>query len=43
VHFAGEQSSLLDAGYMNGAIETGQRAAREIIAALRLRTQRRAA
>lgn len=43
VHFAGEQSSLLYAGYMNGAIESGRRAAREIVAALQMRMRRRAA
>jgi monoamine oxidase len=43
VHFAGEQSSMLYAGYMNGALESGQRAAREIIAALRSRKLRSAA
>jgi hypothetical protein len=41
VHFAGEQSSMQFAGYMNGAIESGQRAAREVVEALRVRTVRR--
>jgi monoamine oxidase len=34
-HFAGEHTSLDFQGYLNGAVETGQRAAQEIIAALR--------
>ena len=37
VHFAGEQSSLDGSGFMNGAIESGQRAAREVLTALRMR------
>ena len=43
VHFAGEQSSLSSSGFMNGAIETGQRAAREVVAAIGLRPLKRAA
>jgi monoamine oxidase len=34
-HFAGEHTSQDFQGYLNGAVETGQRAASEIIAALR--------
>jgi monoamine oxidase len=34
-HFAGEHTSIDFQGYLNGAVETGQRAANEIIAALR--------
>jgi monoamine oxidase len=30
VHFAGEHTSLEDFGYLNGAVETGERAARAI-------------
>jgi len=37
VHFAGEQSSLEGSGFMNGAIETGQRAAREVLRAVGIR------
>jgi monoamine oxidase len=37
VHFAGEHTSLDWAGYLNGAVESGQRAAREVIAATRVR------
>lgn len=33
-HFAGEHTSLEFQGYMNGAVETGQRAAQEVITAL---------
>jgi monoamine oxidase len=33
-HFAGEHTSLDFQGYMNGAVETGERAAAEVIAAL---------
>lgn len=43
VHFAGEQSSLANSGFMNGAIETGQRAAREVLAATGARAAKRAA
>ena len=43
VHFAGEQSSMFYTSYMNGAVESGQRAAREIVAALRLQKLRSAA
>jgi monoamine oxidase len=34
-HFAGEHTSIDFQGYLNGAVETGQRAAGEVIAALR--------
>jgi monoamine oxidase len=34
-HFAGEHTSVDFQGYLNGAVETGQRAANEIITALR--------
>jgi monoamine oxidase len=34
-HFAGEHTSIDFQGYLNGAVETGQRAANEVIAALR--------
>ncbi|HYN93137.1 MAG TPA: FAD-dependent oxidoreductase [Pilimelia sp.] len=34
-HFAGEHTSIDFQGYLNGAVETGERAAREIIAAVR--------
>jgi monoamine oxidase len=34
-HFAGEHTSVDFQGYLNGAVETGQRAADEVIAALR--------
>ena len=34
-HFAGEHTSIDFQGYLNGAVETGQRAADEIAAALR--------
>jgi monoamine oxidase len=34
-HFAGEHTSIDFQGYLNGAVETGQRAADEVIAALR--------
>ena len=33
-HFAGEHTSIDFQGYLNGAVESGQRAAAEIIAAL---------
>ena len=36
-HFAGEHTSVDFQGYLNGAVETGQRAADEIVAALRVR------
>jgi monoamine oxidase len=36
VHFAGEHTSESWSGYLNGAVESGQRAAREIVAALRI-------
>jgi monoamine oxidase len=41
VHFAGEHTSIDWSGYLNGAVESGQRAAREIVKAIGL--QRRAA
>ena len=34
-HFAGEHTSIDFQGYLNGAVETGQHAANEVIAALR--------
>ena len=34
-HFAGEHTSVDFQGYLNGAVETGQRAAGEVVAALR--------
>jgi monoamine oxidase len=33
IHFAGEHTSLLYQGFMNGAVESGNRAAREVITA----------
>ena len=33
VHFAGEHTSIDFQGYLNGAVESGQRAANEILAA----------
>jgi monoamine oxidase len=41
VHFAGEHTSEAASGYLDGAVESGQRAAREVLGSLRLR--RRAA
>jgi monoamine oxidase len=41
VHFAGEHTSLDWSGYLNGAVESGQLAAQEVVAATRMR--RRAA
>jgi monoamine oxidase len=35
VHFCGEHTSVDFQGYLNGAVETGYRAASEVIAALR--------
>ena len=35
LHFAGEHTSLAFQGFMNGAVESGERAAREILASLR--------
>jgi len=43
VHFAGEQSSMDASGYMDGAVESGQRAAREVLAATGVARPRRAA
>ncbi len=37
VRFAGEQSSAEWYGYMNGAVESGLRAAREVLGAMRVR------
>jgi monoamine oxidase len=37
VHFAGEHTSADWQGYMNGGVESGQRAAAEVVAALRVR------
>jgi monoamine oxidase len=34
-HFAGEHTSVDFQGYLNGGVETGQRAAGEILAALK--------
>ncbi|MEO8847114.1 MAG: FAD-dependent oxidoreductase [Casimicrobiaceae bacterium] len=42
VHFAGEHTSAQWQGYLNGAVESGQRAAREVAAALGGRTRRAA-
>jgi monoamine oxidase len=39
VHFAGEHTSESWSGYLNGAVESGQRAAREVLAALRIGVQ----
>jgi monoamine oxidase len=36
-HFAGEHTSIDFQGYLNGAVESGERAAAEIYAALRAR------
>jgi monoamine oxidase len=33
-HFAGEHTSIDFQGYLNGAVETGQRAAAEVLAAI---------
>ena len=33
VHFAGEHTSVNSQGYRNGAVETGQRAAQELLSA----------
>ncbi|HSV17199.1 MAG TPA: FAD-dependent oxidoreductase [Casimicrobiaceae bacterium] len=43
VHFAGEHTSAEASGYMEGAVETGQRAAREVLESLGLRAAARAA
>jgi monoamine oxidase len=43
VCFAGEHASEDSSGYLNGAVESGQRAARETLAALRAPARRRAA
>jgi len=40
LHFAGEHTSDASSGYMNGAVETGQRAAREVADALALSPRR---
>jgi monoamine oxidase len=34
VHFAGEQTSTHSQGYLNGAVESGERAAREVLQAI---------
>ncbi len=34
-HFCGEHTSIESQGYLNGAVETGQRCAKEIIADLK--------
>jgi monoamine oxidase len=38
VHFAGEHTSEASSGYLNGAVESGQRVAREVLSALKLRS-----
>ena len=43
VHFAGEHTSDEFAGYLNGAVESGQRAAREVVASLGASRPKRAA
>lgn len=42
VYFAGEHTSLASQGYLDGAVESGQRAAAEVLASLGLRTKRAA-
>jgi monoamine oxidase len=42
-HFAGEHTSDAFAGYLNGAVESGQRAAREVLAAVKVAPAKRAA
>ncbi|MFH8474146.1 flavin monoamine oxidase family protein [Streptomyces sp. NPDC018000] len=37
LHFAGEHTSTHSQGYLNGGVESGERAAREVLAALRQR------
>jgi monoamine oxidase len=39
-HFAGEHTSIESQGYLNGAVESGERAAAEIVSALALRAGR---
>jgi monoamine oxidase len=34
VHFAGEHTSTHSQGYLNGGVESGMRAAREVLAAI---------
>jgi len=41
VHFAGEHTSEDWSGYLNGAVDSGQRAAKEVAAALRIRAHPR--
>ena len=41
-HFAGEHTSIDSQGYLNGAVESGERAAREVQAALGLIQKRNA-
>lgn len=43
VYFAGEQTSLASQGYLDGAVESGQRAAAEVLASLGVGKTRRAA
>jgi monoamine oxidase len=38
VHFAGEHTSTHSQGYLNGGVESGERAAREVLAAIKGRT-----
>ena len=40
VHFAGEHTSEASSGYLNGAVETGQRAAAEVLASLGIKVTR---
>jgi monoamine oxidase len=37
VHFAGEHTSTHSQGYLNGAVESGERAAAEVLRALGVR------
>jgi monoamine oxidase len=41
VYFAGEHASDASSGYMNGAVETGQRAAAEVLASLGIKIARK--
>lgn len=43
VYFAGEHTSLVSQGYLDGAVESGQRAAGEVLASLGLKAVRPAA
>jgi monoamine oxidase len=38
VHFAGEHTSTHSQGYLNGGVESGERAAKEVLAAIKRRT-----